>query len=115
MDKETWKGLILSALGDMADEQFQRRAWAGIGPESSSLVEIICRLFDDVLLREYVKKYASTLPSKTLSDVRDLDERVQRLNAEYLDTLPALDAINSPEWVEISDLANDLKLAFERD
>jgi hypothetical protein len=115
MDRAIWKGRIQAALSDMADEQFQRRAWTGIGPEVSSLVEVICGLFDDALLREYVEKYTSTLAPKTLSDVRDLDRKIQSLDTDHLDTLPVLEVIDSPQWVEIRDMANGLKLAFEQD
>ena len=114
MNKETWKGRILAALGDMADEQFQRRAWTGIGPEVSSLVEVICGLFDDALLREYVEKYGSSLSPKTLSDLGKLDRKIKVLDTDHLDTLPVLELIDSPQWVEIRNLAGDLKLAFEQ-
>lgn len=115
MNKQTWKDRILAALGDIADEQFQRRAWTGIGPEVSSLVEVICGLFDDALLREYVEKYGPTLSPRTLSDVGKLDRKIEVLDTDHLDTLPVLEVIDSPQWVEIRELAGALKLAFEQD
>ena len=112
MDRAIWKDRIQAALSDMADEQFQRRAWAGIGPEVSSLVEVICGVFDDALLSEYVEKYASTLAPKTLLDVQDLERKIQSLDTDRLDALPVLEVIDSPQWVEIRDMAKGLKLGL---
>ena len=114
MDRQIWKGRIISALDDMADEQFQRRAWTGKGPEVSSLVEVICGLFDDALLLEYVDQYSSTLPDEILSDIKTLELCVDRLD-KNLDTLPELEVIDNPEWVKIRGIAQRLKTAFERD
>jgi hypothetical protein len=113
MNKEAWKRRVLDALEDMSDEQFQRRAWTGIGPEESSLVEVICALFDDALLREYVAKYCSSLPPKALLDVHDLDRKIQCLDTDHLDTLPALEVIENPKWVEIRRIAHNLKMALQ--
>lgn len=113
MDRAIWKGRIKSALADMADEQFQRRAWTGAGPEVSSLVEVICGLFDDALLLEYVEQYRETLPPKVLLDVRDLDRKIERLDTDYLDTLPALEVVDNPQWVEIRGMAESINAAFE--
>ena len=115
MIKEIWKSRILAALGDMADEQFQRRAWTGARPEVSSLVEVICGLFDDALLREYIEKYGPTLSPKTLLVAGDLSRKIRSLDTDHLDTLPVLEAISSPQWTEIRDIAGSLKLAFEQD
>lgn len=115
MDKETWKARILDSLNAMADEQFQRRAWTGAGPEISSLVEVICGLFDDAMLREYIQKYAPTLTQKALSDFNDLDSRIQNLNTDYLDNLPIFDVINNTDWVEIRIIAKRLQSDLEQD
>lgn len=115
MDKKTWKDHILTALGDIADRDFQRRAWTGTGPEVSSLVEVVCGLFDDALLHEFVEKYNATLSQKVLSDVRDLDSKIKDLDTDYLNTLPILDVIDSPQWIEISQIAYNLKTALEQD
>lgn len=114
MDKETWKDRILDALDAMADEQFQKRAWTGAGPEVSSLVEVICELFDDAMLREYVKEYASTLTPNTLSDFNDLNSRVQRLDTDYLDNLPVAEVIDNPDWVAIRIIAQRLRSGLEQ-
>ncbi|WP_374136159.1 hypothetical protein [Sphingomonas sp.] len=99
----------------MADESFQRRAWAGTGPEISSLVEVICRLFDDALFIEYKDKYKETLSSYILTNVSILDQKIKSLDTVYLDTLPVMKVIESPKWVEIRNIAGNLKLAFEQD
>jgi hypothetical protein len=61
MDRGAWKALIVAALDNMANEELQRRSWTGIGPEVSSPIEMICALFDDAILMEFIAIYRNTL------------------------------------------------------
>jgi hypothetical protein len=115
MNNQQWRNLIISSLSDMTNESLQRRAWSGVGPEVSSLVETICGVLDDALLIEYTEKYSDILSPEIISDVNNLDLKIKRLDTEYLDTLPVLEVIDSPEWAEIRGIAEKLKSAFERE
>ena len=48
---------ILNVIKRVGDEEYQRRSWFGIGPEVSSPDEMICEVFDDRFVPEWLGEH----------------------------------------------------------
>lgn len=55
---------ILNVIKDIANEDYQRRAWFNIGPEVSSPDEDICILYDDYSFEEFLQNLSSPINNK---------------------------------------------------
>ena len=74
---------LLVALSDLADQEFQRRAWlASEGPEVSSFSELICQVFDDTGLSDALgaDRRPIALSERSFSALRKLDWAVSKVD-----------------------------------
>ena len=112
MDKEIWKNRIGQALTDMADIEFQRRAWMGHGPEISSFVEVVCGVFDDALISLYFKQYDDEISRDAHRLLNVLDNKVSEIDTESIRYREPQQIIDDPRWTVIRHIAQDLKMAL---
>lgn len=73
--------LIEDALGELADEAYQRRVWLSAkGPEVSSLSECISRLWDDSGLSDALERPSTLYTVEIDNNLRQLDEYLRQLD-----------------------------------
>ena len=96
---------VIECLGELADPEFQQRVWVrGEGPEVSSYVEVVCRLFDDTALGD-------VLDGGSAPVVLGLEATEELLRLRQLvDAVPSdMDAeslLRLPTWGEIVQTAS---------
>jgi len=71
MSYEEWKGRIVDCVRAISDEQYQRRSWFGVGPDVNSPDEMICEVFDDLNVPDFVLRYSSVLTKAELQTAHD--------------------------------------------
>lgn len=95
---------LKESLGDLADIDFQRRAWLSAdGPEVSSFDELICQVFDDTGLSDVIDKpYLEDIVGRAAAArLRTLDRAVSEIDSD----LPPAELILLPEMARIRELA----------
>ena len=102
VDRET----IISCLKELGDEEFQWRVWIrGEGPEVSSGVECVCRLFDDTTLGDLLdsRKDDVVIASNVDNALRELSELIDKVDMTNEEKLLA-----NSRWAEVRKLAHSI-------
>lgn len=107
ISRELWYRRLDEALGHMEDRALQARSWTGIGPEVSSMDEVINGVFDDSLLIEYISLYAHS--SKALA--AQLRVAVDEVPSEVLERAPQ-EQLDHPAWKAVRRAAGELRTAL---
>lgn len=95
---------LKESLRDLADIEFQRRAWLSAdGPEVSSFDELVCQVFDDTGLSDVIDEpgLEGLVGKDVAASLRALDLAVSKIDA----TVPPAELVMLPEMAEIRDLA----------
>lgn len=95
---------LKTCLRELADINFQRRAWfAGDGTEISSFDELISQLFDDTGLSDVIDDPSlQEIVGRAAADrLRDLDRAISEIDSD----LPPAELILLPEMARIRELA----------
>jgi hypothetical protein len=102
---DVWRTVVEDVVRWIADEQGQRRAWFGIGPEVSSPDEDFCAFFDDAAVPEFLDRADARLNATQ----REAGERLVRLMHKLADATPEHIApetlIDDPRWQEVRRVA----------
>jgi hypothetical protein len=90
--------LVLSALAELSDEEYQRRVWNSVdGPEVSSFTESVERLWDDSGLSADLESEHGAYGHLIDQRLRELDLRLSKIDSDrYPDEIiadPAMSAI----------------------
>jgi hypothetical protein len=98
-----WGKNLLTAVQNIADEAYQRRAWFGLGPEVSSPSEVFNCLFDDTQIEDFLANpptYASRASLAQLARLRDAMDDLLGVDDDRAEAL-----IDSAPWAEIRQIA----------
>jgi hypothetical protein len=106
MDFQTWRESVTDIAKQIADAEFQRRAWFGMAHDAvSSPDEMYNQLFGDAQIEQFLAMYKHKL---SLEQLKAGETLVRTMN-EYADQTPEhLDPsvlIDDPAWQEIRDAA----------
>jgi hypothetical protein len=105
---EAWRKIIEQGTDGIADEELQRRAWFGIGPEESSPEETINQLLGDAAIREFLSRKDTGLNELQIETGRRLIDLIERLLKEMPQGYRFIDPsklIDDPRWNEIREAA----------
>jgi len=105
---EAWRKVIEQGTDGIADEQLQRRAWFGIGPEESSPEETINQFLGDAAIREFLNRRDTGLNELQVESGRRLVDLIERLLKEMPQGHGFIDPsklIDDPRWNEIREAA----------
>jgi hypothetical protein len=111
-DQLQWSKRILDALRHIADAEYQRRAWLGVGPEVSSPVEVYNELFDDCRIEEFILDPPAYISGATRASLVRLERCMDELELD--DSRPA-EFIDHPAWQEVRGIATQAVGYLERD
>jgi hypothetical protein len=105
---ETWRKIIEQGTDGIADEELQRRAWFGIGPEEGSPEETINQFLGDAAIREFLSRKDTGLNELQIEAGRRLINLIERLLKEMPQGYRFIDPsklIDDPRWNEIREAA----------
>jgi hypothetical protein len=105
VDLNAWRTVLKQVVGAIADEELQRRAWFGIGPEESTPDEDICQLFGDAAIEEFLDRTDTGLNQAQLEAGRHLLELMRQLSDQTPSHIEPDDLIDDPRWREIREAA----------
>ena len=101
VDLQIWKTVLKQVVGAIADEDLQRRAWFGVGPEDSTPDEDICQFFGNAAIEEFLDRPDTGLNRVQLEPGRRLVKLIRQLSDEMPDHIKPDDLIDDPRWREI--------------
>ena len=107
MDMNIWRNNIRQAVDSIADEQYQRRAWFGGGPEESSPTEEYCMLFDNGAIEDFLCRNDAGLNQYQIDSGKHLVELMNQLSKTVPKHINPSDLIDDPRWVKIRQAAKD--------
>ncbi len=105
---EAWRKVVEQATDGIADEEHQRRAWFGLGPEESSPEETINQFLGDAAIREFLNRKDTGLNELQIEFGRrlvDLVERFLRETPQGYRFIDPTNLIDDPRWNEIREAA----------
>ena len=104
-DLTAWSTVVKQVVGGIADEDLQRRAWFGIGPEETSPDEDFCQFFDDAAIEEFLARDDTGLNQAQLECGRHLLVLMRELSDQTPEHIKPADLIDDPRWQEIREAA----------
>ena len=111
MTDRQWVVNIYETLSRISDEEYQRRAWFGLGPEVSSPGDEFNNLFDDYNVELFLARPPVKLSSQARKHLIALISAMNDVDEGYL--YPSF--IDDPRWIKIRKLALDAKMSLLRD
>jgi hypothetical protein len=109
-DMTVWFGLVKNAVGWLADEDAQRRAWFGLGPEQSSPGETFNAFLDDASVEEYLKRDNTGLnlrQRKALTGLTKMMRKLSDATPKLIDKEIGPAFIDDPRWKEVIKTAKE--------
>lgn len=101
VDVRAWRKSLLDVVDSIADEELQRRAWLGSGPEEWSPDEAFCQYFGDAGAEEFLERADTGLSQDQLQAGRELTALMRQLSHETPAHIRPADLIDDPRWREI--------------
>lgn len=108
IDYAQWNRKIYNSIRNIADLDFQKRAWLGGGSEVSSYVETIASLLDDSFFDEYLDKVPRS-ETRLDDDSWAAMDKLRKLVYAYQELETDAAILEDPRWHDIVDQA---KLIF---
>jgi isocitrate dehydrogenase kinase/phosphatase len=105
---EAWRKVVEQGVDGLADEELQRRAWFGIGPEQSSPEETINQFLGDAAIREFLSRKDTGLNDLQIESGRTLIKLTEELLKEMPKDRKFIDPsklIDDPRWKKIREAA----------
>jgi hypothetical protein len=103
----SWNKDILAVLRQLADERYQRESWFQNGPFASSPDEMMCQLFDDLLIEKFYLSSENDMSVEARCSGQDLVSALANFRNETPNHLIPDEIIDDPRWKEIRKLAGD--------
>jgi hypothetical protein len=101
VDLSAWRKVVEEVVGAIADENLQRRAWFGIGPEETSPEEHICQFFGDAAIEDFLVRDDTGLSEQQLEAGRYLLHLMEELSSQTSVHIDPSDLIDDSRWKEI--------------
>jgi hypothetical protein len=98
MSPQQWAERIAAALNELQDRDYQERVWLrGLGPEVSSLDEVVNRLFDDYDLAGFLEQPHVRTCAPLVTSLRALEESLRAVDDGPITQA----ALASREWERV--------------
>jgi hypothetical protein len=113
----SWRKVVEQGANGLADEQFQRRSWFGIGPEESSPEETINQFLGDAAIREFLGRNDNGLNDRQSESGRHLVNLMEEFlkstsgNPKFIDPSSLID---DPRWKDIREAATRFSTLLSR-
>ena len=91
--------------GPTAFESGKRRAWFGVGPETSSPDEDLCQFLDDARAEAFIARNDTGLNTAQIAAGQHLAGLMRRVADETPDHIEPSDLIDDPRWRQIRSAA----------
>jgi hypothetical protein len=105
VDLKVWRTLVTEVVGELADENLQRRAWFGFGPEVSSPDDDMSAFFGDAAVEEFLDRDDTGLNETEIKAGRDLVKLMSELADRSPEQIDPHDLIDDPRWQKIREAA----------
>lgn len=112
IDYTQWSRKVYSSIRNIADLDFQKRAWMGGGNEVSSYVETIASLLDDSFFDEFLDEAARS-ETKLDDDSWAAMDKLRKLIYSYQELETDSAILEDPKWHEIVNQAKFIVRATE--
>src|SRR6185295_14328021 len=100
-DLDAWRKVLADVVDSIADEDLQRRAWFGLGPEVWSPDEAFCQFFGDAAIEEFLDRHDTGLSEPQRKAGRDLIAMMRELSDQTPEHLKPSELIDDPRWRKI--------------
>lgn len=107
-DMKAWSKIVKDAVSWLANEEAQRRAWFGIGPEIDSPDEAFNGFFNDAAIEDYIQRKDTGLNDVQLEELVYLVKIMNKLSDETpssIDREIGPSFIDDPRWREVIEAA----------
>ena len=101
VDLNAWRKVLEEVVDSIADEDLQRRAWFGLGPEVWSPDEAFCQFFGDAAIEEFLDRNDAGLNEPQLKAGRDLMALMRELSDQTPEHIKPSELIDDPRWRKI--------------
>jgi hypothetical protein len=105
IDLNSWRNVIKQVVDSIADENLQRRAWFGIGPEVSSPNDEFNAFFGDAAIVEFLARDDTGLNDLQRAAGRYLAQLMSDLSKQIPDYIEPCGLIDDPRWKKIREAA----------
>jgi hypothetical protein len=116
IEKSLWIRNIFDPISEIADSQYQYRAWIlNEVHDYCSFEDTICKLYDDARFDSFVTKGVIDMefPPELISKLKKFEDMLD----QYVDDNSTWDeeakVINDPEWHKVSQVAKELVSDFQ--
>jgi hypothetical protein len=100
-----WRTVVEQTVNGIADEDFQRRSWFGLGPEISSPDEEFNAFFSDAAIEEFLQRNDTGLNDLQTEAGRHLVKLMRDLSRQTPKHIEPADLIDDPRWKTIREAA----------
>jgi hypothetical protein len=105
IDIDAWRDIVVQVVSGIADEDLQRRAWFGIGPEQSSPDEDFSQFFGDAAIEDFLKRTDNGLNDLQSEAGRHLVTLMRDLSRQTTEHIEPANLIDDPRWKNIREAA----------
>jgi len=105
VDMGTWRKVVEQIVKGIADEELQRRAWFGIGPEESSPDEMTNQFFGDAAIEEFLRRRDTRLNDLQIKSGKHLIILMNEFSKQTPEVIDPSKAIDDPRWRQIREAA----------
>jgi hypothetical protein len=99
-DFTLWKRKVLDAIRDLADLEYQHRAWLGGGEEVASFVETVAALLDDSFFDQFLDeapRFLTQLDDESWAAMDKLRKLIYAYEEAETDSV----ILKDPKWHEV--------------
>ena len=107
IDYPLWRKRVHAAIRDLADLDFQKRAWLGGGNEVVSYVETVATLLDDSFFDEFLDE-APRAETQLDDDSWAAMDKLRKLIYAYEEAGTDADILDDPKWHEVVNQAQTI-------
>jgi hypothetical protein len=97
--------MLEQVVSGIADEEYQRRAWFGVGPYVSSPGEMINQLLGDASIEEFLDRNDTGMNDLQVEAGRYLAKLMDGLAKQSPTFIDPYKMIDDPRWLEIREAA----------
>jgi len=101
VDVGAWRTVVEQVVGWIANEEGQRRAWFGRGPDVSSPDDDFCAFFGDAAIPEFLDRIDARLSPRQMEAGRQLVSLMRELSDATPQHIDPESLIDDPRWQQI--------------
>jgi hypothetical protein len=105
VDLKAWRNVVRQVVQAISDENLQRRAWFGVGPEVSSPDEVFCQFFGDAAIEDFLNRGDTGLNDQQRDAGKYLLTLMRKLSDETPNHIQPSSLIDDPRWRAVREAA----------